>query len=258
MKLSIIQCDISWNSPATNVAHANELAGRALAQGGELLVFPEMFTCGFSMPVGTAADEAGDAGRALLSSLATSRCAHTLGTVPERGPDGSLYNTACLYGPDGACHSYRKVHLFSYGDETATYSAGSSWLNTEVGGVRTSVFICYDLRFPIPFYSLAPATDLFIIPANWPAPRREHWLTLLRARAIESQCYVAGINRVGQGGGLLYSGDSAVFAPDGSCLAQAGSCEEILTVSIDPHRVAEWRESFPALRDRRPDTYPKW
>jgi len=114
-----------------------------------------------------------------------------------------------------------------------------------------SMFVCYDLRFADEFWRLAPDTDLYLVPANWPASRREHWLALLKARAIENQAFVAGCNRVGTGGGLDYSGDSRIFDPLGATVAEADGSETIITAEITRDRVREVREQFPFLRDRR-------
>jgi predicted amidohydrolase len=135
------------------------------------------------------------------------------------------------------------------------YSPGSQFCSVQIGELSCSLFICYDLRFGIPFHQLAPKTDLFIVVANWPASRREHWLTLLRARAIENQAYIVGVNRVGEGGGLVYSGDSAAYAPDGSEVVRLGDRAGVATVDINAQTVSEWRKTFPALRDRRLDLY---
>ena len=255
MKISIIQTDIAWNNPDENISRSRDLAQRALAEGGELLVFPEMFTTGFSMPTGDVAREGASHGLGFLSSLAREHNVHTLGSLPEEDPSGKMFNTAWLFSPDGSSASYRKMHLFSYGDETSRYSAGHAPTVASIGDIRTALFICYDLRFGTPFTTLAPRTDLFLIVANWPSSRREHWLTLLRARAIENQAYVIGVNRVGEGGGLHYSGDSVAYAPDGSELGRLSDRPATLTVEVQRDVVTKWRETFPALRDRRPDLY---
>jgi len=255
MKISLIQSDIAWNAPGENVERCRGLAREALAQGGELLVFPEMFTCGFSLPAGEVAEAACREGRSFLKELATSNRCFTLGSTPEIAPSAEIFNTAWLYKPDGSFESYRKIHLFSYGDETRRYSAGNAVLTCQIAGVRCTFFICYDLRFTMPFFAKAAETDLFVVIANWPAPRREHWISLLRARAIEYQCFVAGINRVGSGGGLEYSGDSALFGPDGAPLLQMGGTELVASAEVDPGKVASWREVFPALKDRRAELY---
>jgi predicted amidohydrolase len=255
MKIALIQTDIAWNDPVTNVGRCTTLASEAIRQGAELLIFPEMFTSGFSMPVGEMATISAEAGREFLGRTAREHSVYSVASVPEVGPHGELFNTAYLYRPDGTHESYRKIHLFSYGEETSRYSAGEKTLTVKIGELRCTIFICYDLRFPLPFHQRAADTDLFIVIANWPAIRREHWITLLKARAIENQAYVAGVNRVGEGGGLLYSGDSILFAPDGSALNEASSAQAIFAAEVRAERVATWRETFPAVRDRREALY---
>ena len=111
--------------------------------------------------------------------------------------------------------------------------------------------MCYDLRFADEFWALADTTDCYVVPANWPAARREHWMTLLRARAIENQAYVVGVNRVGEGGRLQYSGDSMIVDPFGEILAQAADEETVIAADIDPKRVQSVRSEYPFLQDRR-------
>ena len=257
MKITLIQSDILWNAPEQNIHRAHKVVEDAAGHDNDLIIFPEMFTTGFSFPTGELARHGFNLGASFLSSLATTKGCYAVGTVPELTTTDVLYNTALLCKPDGSQEQYRKIHLFSFGDETALYSPGSTTLTARIQDVRVSFFICYDLRFPIPFYALAPHTDLFVVMANWPASRREHWRTLLRARAIENQAYVVGVNRVGNGGGLSYSGDSMVIAPDGSIEAELGENETTCTVDVSSERVRAWRNTFPALQDRRTALYCK-
>lgn len=260
MKVSLIQSNISWNEPAKNFESCTALAQEALASRGELLIFPEMFTCGFSMPTGDLATESCKRGQELLRSLAEEHRVYAIGSLPEVVEAGKLHNTAWIFGPNDFSASYRKIHPFSFGGEGEPYSPGSSVLTsslTSTSGqtLRCTVLICYDLRFAPLFWSRAPHTDLYVVVANWPSTRREHWLTLLRARAIENQAFVAGVNRVGVGGGLTYSGDSVLYAPDGTELGKLGDSQGTLTCDVDPNTVASWRSTLPALRNRRSDIY---
>ena len=120
-----------------------------------------------------------------------------------------------------------------------------------MAGVRITPFVCYDLRFADDWWPLAPTTDLYLCCANWPEARRSHWTALLQARAIENQAYVVGVNRVGEGGGLAYSGDSRIFDPLGEMLAGAARTETVLLADIDAAEVAKVRERFRFLQDRR-------
>jgi predicted amidohydrolase len=162
---------------------------------------------------------------------------------------------ALLVSPQGAVTRYAKIHPFSYAGEHEHYAAGERVVTADVEGLRVTPFVCYDLRFPEPFRLAAPETDLFAVVANWPDERREHWRTLLRARAIENQAYVAGVNRVGDGGRLHYTGDSAVLSPLGETLTEGADKMMVLFADVDPGSVQKLRSRFPALNDRRPDAY---
>jgi predicted amidohydrolase len=236
------------------------LAAEAIASSAEILIFPEMFTSGFSMPTGALAYTSLQQGRDFMRSLASQHSIFTIGSLPEVDSNGKLYNTALVYGPQGEVSSYRKIHPFSLGGEAESYSSGTRvhtiLLKGSLGeSLRCTTFVCYDLRFAPLFWAQAPRTDIFVVVANWPATRREHWLTLLRARAIENQAYVAGVNRIGLGGGLEYSGDSALFAPDGTELGRLDNHQGTLTYNVSAAAVTMWREKLPTLRDRRPDIY---
>jgi predicted amidohydrolase len=156
-----------------------------------------------------------------------------------------------LAAPDGTVHRYRKIHPFSYGGEHEVYDAGAEHVVVDVDGLRVALFVCYDLRFADEFWALAHDTDCYLVVANWPESRREHWRALLVARAIENQAYVVGANRVGNGGGLDYVGDSRIVDPLGEVLAEATGGEAVLIADVDPARVIEVRKKFPFLADRR-------
>jgi predicted amidohydrolase len=255
MKVALVQTDIIWNDPVANITRCQTLADEALRKGADLLIFPEMFTCGFSKPTGELAQHSYESGEQFLNKLSQNHGVHAIGSVPQPASSTHIFNAALVSKPDGTIERYHKIHLFSNGGETGAYAAGSSTLTTPIKGVRCTVFICYDLRFPLPFHQRAKDTDLFVVIANWPTPRREHWLTLLRARAIENQAYVAGVNRTGTDPELAYSGDSVLFAPDGTQITELTDQEAVIMGDVDAGRVLEWRSAFPAIRDRRPETY---
>jgi predicted amidohydrolase len=255
MKVALIQSDIAWNDAAASLTLCKPFCDEALAQGAQLLVLPEMFTTGFSLTTGAHALESHEQGFAYLSQLARTRDVHCIASLPEQLSSGEVFNTSYLIGPSGVVGTYRKIHLFSFGDEQTKYTPGTSASTFAVMDLRITPFICYDLRFPQLFAETAEATDLYVVVANWPSPRREHWLTLLRARAIENQCFIVGVNRAGEGGGLTYSGDSVVFGPTGDSLGQLGSEPGVKVVEILASAVSSARSSFPTLRDRRPLVY---
>ena len=134
---------------------------------------------------------------------------------------------------------------------TSTTPPGDEFLTVEIDGLRVSVFVCYDLRFADEFWVRAPGTDVYLVPANWPQPRHEHWRALLRARAIENQAYVVGVNRVGTVKDLSYSGDSAIIDPLGRTLAEASIGPSVLVAEVDAAEVRRVRAELPFLADRR-------
>jgi len=165
---------------------------------------------------------------------------------------GPARNRFVAAGPDGELVTYDKRHLFSYAREHVNFEAGDDVVGFEVEGVRVTPFVCYDLRFADEFWALANDTDCFVVPASWPRQRAVHWRALLPARAIENQCYVVGVNRVGAGDGLTYVGDSVILDPLGEAVAAApddGEC--VITGEVDAERVRAVRERYPFLRDRR-------
>jgi predicted amidohydrolase len=174
------------------------------------------------------------------------------GSIPQVVEGHRPRNVLVLAAPDGSVHRYAKVHPFTYSGEHEHYDAGTELVTVDVEGVRVSLFVCYDLRFADEFWALAPATDCYVVVANWPAKRRAHWRALLVARAIENQAYVVGCNRVGDGDGIAYAGDSAIVDPLGEVLVSASSVVTTLTADVDPAVVSEVRARFPFLQDRRP------
>lgn len=260
MQVAAIQYDIIWEDPAKNIELLNPLLASAKEQGADLIVLPEMFSCGFSMNSEKIAEEPDGISATFLMESAKNLGVWIAGTYPEK-TNGSppAFNQLLLAGPNGETHKYAKMHLFTFGDEHSHYMAGKQPLNTKISGgipggipgeINLSAFICYDIRFGNEFYDLANQTDLYIIPANWPRARQAHWETLLRARAIENQAFVIGTNRIGEGGGIKYAGGSAIISPHGEILAQGGDQEEILISKISGAEVAEVRKKFPVLKDR--------
>jgi predicted amidohydrolase len=253
MRVAAIQHDIVWEDPQANFERLAPLLAYAAGEGARLAVLTEMYATGFSMSTERIAEPIDGLGTEFLVEQAARHDMWVCGTVPARAADAARpANTLVLAAPDGAVRRYRKIHPFSYSGEHERYDAGDQFVTVDVEGVRCSLFVCYDLRFADEFWALAPETDCYLVPANWPASRREHWRTLLRARAVENQAYVVGVNRVGEGGGLEYVGDSAIIGPFGEELADgAGAGEAVLLAEVDPEHVASIRARFPFLADRR-------
>jgi omega-amidase len=260
MRIAAVQHDIVWEDRAANFGRLASWVARATGAGAELVLLSETFSTGFSMTPGIGEPEGGPSSEFLLGQAAE----HGVwvgGSCPEVAPssvpgerDGELpYNSFVLAGPDGTVHRYRKMHPFTHGGEHERFRAGEKPVTVEVGGVRITPFICYDLRFADLFWSAAPGTDVYLVPANWPASRRLHWTALLQARAIENQAYVVGCNRVGTAGdGTAHAGDSRIINPMGELLATAAGVETLVLADVDPAEVAATRERFAFLPDRRP------
>ena len=251
MKVAAIQHDIVWEDPAATKRHVAPLIAQAAASGARLIALTEMFATGFSMHPERIAEDEGGPIETFLADQAREHDTHVVASIAQRGRDGRYRNNAVIATPGGTVHRYAKIHPFSYAGEHERYAAGERHLTVDVEGLRVTVFVCYDLRFADEFWARATDTDLYVVPANWPEPRREHWRTLLRARAIENQAYVLGVNRVGRVKDLEHVGDSAIIDPLGRTLAEASIGESVLVADIDAATVAEIRATFPFIRDRR-------
>jgi predicted amidohydrolase len=247
-----IQHDIIWERPAENFLRLAPMIERAAAAGARLVVLTEMYATGFSMKTDRIAEPVDGPSARFLTDQARAHHVWVCASVPERAePSARPFNQLVLAAPDGSTRRYAKIHPFTFGREHEHYAAGEDFLTVEIEGTRCTLFVCYDLRFADEFWALAERTDCYVVPANWPAARREHWMALLRARAIENQAYVVGVNRVGDGGRLHYCGDSMIIDPFGEIVAQAVDTETIITANVDPDRVRAIRAEYPFLQDRR-------
>ena len=256
MRVAAIQHDIVWEDPAATQQRVAPLVAQAVAGGARLVALTEMYSTGFSMEAERIAEEPGGPGEAFLVERAKADGVWMAASMPQRVPGVDRpQNVGLLVAPDGTVHRYAKIHPFSYAGEHEHYAPGRDTLTVEVDGVRVSLLICYDLRFADTFWALAADTDCYLVVANWPDARREHWRTLLAARAIENQAYVVGVNRAGDANGLHYAGDSAAIAPLGETIVEADEREQVLFCDVDPEVVKKLRTRFPALEDRRPEAY---
>ncbi len=252
MKVAGLQTDIVWEDPPSNFARVRPQIAAAATAGARLVVLPEMFGCGFSMDTAAIQEPIDGPSTEFLRDAAREHDVWVAGSVPELAPNAARpHNTLVLADPSGSLTRYRKIHPFTFAGEHEHYDAGQHHVTVAIDGVRCTLFICYDLRFADEFWVTARDTDCYVVIANWPKKRREHWTTLLRARAIENQAYVVGVNRVGSGGALEYSGDSCIYDPWGEALASAAKVETTLLAEVDAQVVADARAKFPVLADRR-------
>jgi predicted amidohydrolase len=249
-----LQLDVGWESPGESFARARVQAARAAAAGARLLVLPEMFATGFTMNAELAASFGG-ASRELVVDLARGLGVWLAAGLVESGRERPR-NACLMVSPAGNERlTYHKIHPFSLAGEERHFEAGDRLVTVEVEGVRVTPVICYDLRFPELFRIAAEHTDLFLVLANWPERRAHAWRTLLQARAMDSQAYVLGVNRVGEADGHPHRGDSALVDPSGAVLASVAGEEGLVLGEVRVEEVVRARERFGFLADRRPDLY---
>jgi predicted amidohydrolase len=252
MRIAAVQHDIVWEDRDANFERLAPQVARAVGAGAELVLLTETFSTGFSMTPGIGEPEGGPSSR-FLAERAAEHGVWVAGTCPEIADGEHLpYNSFVLAGPDGTTHRYRKLHPFTHAGEHERFRAGEKPVTLQIGGLRVTPFVCYDLRFADVFWRAAPETDVYLVPANWPSPRRLHWQTLLQARAIENQAYVVGCNRVGTAGdGTEHVGDTRIVSPMGELLATAAGAETVVLADVDAAEVTATRNRFRFLPDRR-------
>ncbi len=253
MKVAVVQHDICWEDRGATLSRVAPMVAAAADRGAVFVILPELFAVGFTMATDRVAEAPNGPTTEWLVAQASTHGVWLCGSVPVRPVGGDRpANTFVLAGPAGQLHRYAKRHPFAFAGEDRHYSAGDDAPTIDVDGLRVSPAICYDLRFADQFWAQAPDTDCYVVVANWPSSRRDHWRTLLRARAIENQAYVVGANRVGRSGdGLDHVGDSLVVDPMGEVLAEAGAAEGIVTAEVDPIEVSRVRSRLPFQQDRR-------
>ena len=254
MEVACCQFDIAWEDKAANYRRVAAMVRGAGLEAGTLLLLPEMFATGFSMNTAATAEPLEGPTAQFLAELAREYRLYVLGGAVITDSAGRHHNEALALGPDGrlAAH-YAKVYPFTYSREHEHHAAGEQVAAFEWSGVRVSPAVCYDLRFPELFRRAAGGgAELLAVIANWPVAREAHWTTLLAARAIENQAYVAGCNRVGTDGtGLVHTGRSRIIDPRGETLADAGGEETIIRAPVDLGALRDYRGKLPFLADMR-------
>jgi len=247
MKISLLQTDISWNEPRLNLLRAEKMIEKA--GQADLYVLPEMFTTGFATKPEGIADSKGE-GLEWMKQMARKTDAAIVGSIATCCNDGRYANRMYFVKPDGTAVFYDKRHLFSYAGEDERYTAGNERVIAEWRGVRFLMQVCYDLRFPV-WSRNHEDYDCALYVANWPTSRIEVWKTLLKARAIENQCYVCGVNRVGSDNACEYCGGTEFIDPYGRVAAECDDGkEDWLTAEINMDKLNLFREKFPVLKDR--------
>jgi omega-amidase len=270
LTIAMAQMDVPIGQPQANLARVRDFAAQAQEAGVDLLLLPELWLHGYDLE---RADEwaapLGEGGFAHMAALAREFGLYLAGSLLERHADGgpdqpgrassdrAVSNTAVLYAPDGALlGSYRKIHLFRLMQEPRYLTPGDRATLCPTPWGPMGLAICYDLRFPELFRTMALAgAVLFLIPAQWPVPRVEAWFLLARARAVENELIVAACNRVGADGQVTFPGRSCVVDPWGNMLVEGDDRERLLIAQVDLREIRKARRYLTVYEDRRPDAY---
>jgi predicted amidohydrolase len=248
LKVTLVQSDLKWENSGYNLSlFADRI--KSIALPTDLIILPELFTTGFTMNVSRVSEGMSGDSVKWMKKMARSMKACITGSLLIR-EQGHYFNRLIWMKPSGQFLTYDKRHLFRMGDEHVHYAAGNKKLIADLNQWKIRPLICYDLRFPVWSRSLSDY-DLLIYIANWPAPRISVWETLLKARAIENQCFVIGLNRIGiDGMGLNYSGDSLVIDYKGNIIKQLPENKnKTETITLSLSELKEFREKFPVYLD---------
>jgi len=254
MKVAGFQINIVWHDRMANHDKIRRFAAKAAEEGADVFILPEMCSTGFSMDTSVTAEPIVGPTPTLFRDIARETGMAVVGGFALAGAKGRPQNVSLAVDREGHDLAlYAKIHQIAILDEHNHYDPGSKPVVFSLDGTAAACFVCYDLRFPEIFRTVVDKCAMIMVIASWPASRQSHWDVLLKARAIESQCYVVGVNRTGPGGGLQFTGGSAVIDPLGNILAHGGKHEGLVIADIDPVKVAETRSTMPFLKDRIPD-----
>ncbi len=248
--------DVAWEEKENNLKKAEQMIINAVKKKIDYLLFPEMSLTGFSMNTSFIGEERDKSKTRKQFTEFGKKHGIFLGVGYVEKRNEKAFNRYAVINPEGeVLIDYAKIHPFSYGEEAIYYAGGSKIEHAKIKDVQTVPFICYDLRFPEIFQLASKDSHFITVAANWPKQRRDHWITLLKARAIENQCYIAGVNRVGRGNGLEYCGDSMIIDPYGVILTENLEGEGIVIADIDVSVAMSYREKFCLKKDRKEQLY---
>ncbi len=253
MKIALAQTNIIWENKEANEACAMEYIAQAANAGAKAVFFPEMSLTGFSMNTEKTAERNGMTVSRFGEAAAKYKIAVGIGWTGW-GESLAENHFSVLNETGEIISDYIKIHPFSYGNEDKFFTPGNKMTYFKLGNYHWSSLICYDLRFPELFQIASQTAEVIVVSANWPKKREEHWRHLLCARAIESQCYILGVNCVGIINDTEYSGGSCVISPHGKIMGVLDGKAGILTVDLQD-RIEELRKDFPVKKDRRWDFY---
>lgn len=249
MKIGLIELNTEWESKQSNYDRVLPILELAASEKCDVAVLPEMFNTGFSMNIDNIGEDINGSADSFLSSSAKKYGINIIAGFPVKtSKDDKGKNIAAVYNRRGKrIAEYAKINLFTPLNEHLFYYPGSETVLFDIDGIPSSVFICFDLRFPELFRKVAKDVKMIFVLANWPSSREDHWRTLLKARAIENQCFVIGVNRKGiDGNSIHYSGGSSIYNPFGEQVSLKTE-GELITGVIEPERVLQIRTMYPFL-----------
>lgn len=252
LTVTTIQSDIFWENKEANLAMFAEKIS-SINEQTEVVILPEMFSTGFIQEPEPFAESMDGTTLQWMKAVSAKKKIILTGSIIIR-ENGNYFNRLIWMLPNGQAGFYDKRHLFSYGKEHLRFTPGSRRLVGSVKGWRINLQICYDLRFPVwarqQIKNNEPEYDLLINIANWPQQRQNAWKILLQARAIENQCYVAGVNRTGvDGHHIAYNGNTSVIDPLGNILYQKENTEDIFTITLKKENLEQIRNKYPFIDD---------
>ena len=258
MRVAIDQLDVALARPDQNFAQVAADVKEAAKAGADVIVIPEMWNTGYALDqLGDLADLDGQRTKQTLARLARDNQINIVGGSVAIKRWKRFYNTTYVYDRTGQLvGNYDKVHLFGLMNEGEFISAGHAPNRFALDGVKAASAICYDLRFPEWLRTISEGgSQILFLPAQWPVQRIDQWRILLQARAIENQCFVVAVNRVGDDAANHFGGNSMVIDPLGKVLFEAGEEQGLFYVDIDPAEALAIRGPIPVFNDRRPDLY---
>jgi len=245
--ITLTQINTAWEDPSANISQLDLLLRDQ--SNPELILLPEMWPTGFTMNTAFAEDEKEGVAITWMKKQAVALNTFIAGSIAVKAGN-QFYNRFICVGPKGEISQYDKKHLFSYGKENNHYSPGNKQLTFSIHDWKIRAIVCYDLRFPV-WSRNNDDYDLLLVVANWPQARIHHWDALLRARAIENQCYVAAVNRIGtDGNNLIYNGHSVVYDMNGQLLLDLAEKEGMGSVTLDKEILTQFRQQYRFLQDR--------
>lgn len=256
MKVALAQNHIRWENKVYNYKKAEHMIKESAQKGAGIVLFPEMSFTGFSMNIEVIGESRQETVKKMTEYSAKYGIYIGFGWVNLREVKAENHYSVASPSKE-IILDYIKIHPFSYGKENIYFLSGNTIVSCQAGELSITAFICYDLRFPELFQAVPEPITLAVVAANWPESRREHWNLLLKARAVENQIYIAGVNCTGSTGGVSYSGDSCLISPDGRLLESLEYEEGLIFCEIGDE-VKALRESFTFRKDRRKSLYRTW